>query len=169
MNFLFSSIFWGSVLIILGLSFIIRIPVFRILFAMILIYIGVKVLIGKPLCKIEKNTAVFSESKFCASSSPNGHNIIFGNGTIDLSNIDIKDNSVTAKVNVVFGAGTIKLNPKIPTEISVNSAFARSKMLDGNIIPFGEYNYKSENFKDNENHLNLQVNVVFGNMELVKN
>jgi hypothetical protein len=51
---------------------------------MILIYIGVKVLIGKPFCKIEKNTAVFSESKFCASSSANGHNILFGNGTVDL-------------------------------------------------------------------------------------
>ena len=48
MCFLFGGVFWGIVLVLLGLSIIVRIvfnihfPFFRILFALIIIYFGLK-------------------------------------------------------------------------------------------------------------------------------
>lgn len=59
----------------------------------------------------------------------------------------------------------IKINPQLPTKIVVNSAFSEAKMPDGNIVSFGKYTYKSPNFKEEENHLFIQANVVFAGLE----
>jgi predicted membrane protein len=62
------SLFWGLVLILIGLSLIIKIvfnidfPIFKILFAFLFIYIGIKVLVGRnfslrrPKLILETNT-----------------------------------------------------------------------------------------------------------------
>ncbi len=53
MGFLASGVFWGSVIILFGISIIlnsvfgISIPVFKIVLALILIYFGISILAGK--------------------------------------------------------------------------------------------------------------------------
>ena len=77
MGFLFSGIFWGVILILLGLAMIIKVvfnvslPIFRIVFAIIFVYIGFKILVGGfgGGIKTEKNDVVFGETIIEAKGS----------------------------------------------------------------------------------------------------
>mgnify|MGYP003990967287 FL=1 len=61
MPFLFSGLFWGVMLVLFGASMILRavfnldIPIFRIIFALVIIYFGVKLLLGRQSFKSDEN------------------------------------------------------------------------------------------------------------------
>lgn len=173
MGCLFSGVFWGVLLILLGASILVKvlfnitIPILRIAFALLLVYLGIKILTGGPLFRKGKCSVWFGESKIEATSSSEKYDIVFGKGVIDLSKISLTGGSIKAEINTVFGAGIVKINPELPTQIIVNSAFSGAKMPDGNVISFGKYTYKSANFKPEENHLFIEANVVFGGLEVV--
>ena len=172
MGMLFSGIFWGVVLIIFGITIIIKIifnihiPLFRIMIALFFIYLGIQILMGwKFFPQGNERSAIFNETKIQADSSDNEYNIIFGKGDVDLTKIDLKEKSVNIKINTVFGGSFIKLNPEMPYIIKVDSAFAGARLPDGNNAAFGTYVYKSKNFKEHENHLRIKASVVFGGIE----
>ncbi len=167
MGCLFSATFWGILLIILGIMILFKVFVFRILLSLLLIYAGIKVLTGGPIFKKGKNTILFSDSKIEATSSSEKYNILFGKGLIDFSNVSLTNANVKTEINTIFAAGILKINPELPTKIVVSSAFAGAKMPDGNVVSFGEYTYKSPNFKPEENYLEIKANVVFGGLEIV--
>lgn len=168
-----SGMFWGVLLILLGISMILKvlfnitIPIFRIAFALLLIYLGVKILLGHSIER-RKNTVFFNDSKIEYTESSDEYNVLFGKGVIDLSNVSLEKKIVEVKVNTVFAEGTIKINPALPTKILVNSAFAGARMPDGNVISFGNYTYKTKSFKENENYLKIETNVVFGSLKVVE-
>ena len=76
MEFLASGVFWGSVIILFGVSIIlnavfgISIPVFRVVLALILIYFGIKILAGGAFHN-DKKDAIFDEKTIdaCSASS----------------------------------------------------------------------------------------------------
>ncbi len=84
MSFVFSSLFWGLIVILIGISIIVKavfkidIPVFRMVFAFLLIYWGVKIMFGDVFSRKSEGTVVFNEAKFNASSKNNEYNVIFG-------------------------------------------------------------------------------------------
>lgn len=170
---LFSGLFWGVFLILIGLTIILKvlfnigIPLFRIGFALLLIYFGIKILTGGPICSKGKNAVWFSESKIENTSSSDKYDIVFGKGVIDLSNVSLTSGTIKKEINTVFSAGVIKINPQLPTKIMVNSAFAGAKMPDGNVTSFGKYTYQSPNYKEGENHLEIAANVVFASLEII--
>jgi hypothetical protein len=174
MGFLFSGIFWGSILILLGLSVIIRItfnihiPLARIIFALILIYFGLRVLMGGSWCRpnCTGNTVLFSEVKTELSKDSNDYNVIFGKGSISFNDTSLAADNRKIKVNTIFGAGEITINPDVPAVIRVSSAFAGAKMPDGNIISFGEYVYKTKSYSDKAPSLRIHATVVFGGLEI---
>jgi predicted membrane protein len=176
MGFLFSGIFWGSILILLGISVIIRIvfnihvPLVRIVFALILIYFGVRVLIGGSWCRstCNTNTVLFSEVKTEFTKDSNEYNIIFGKGSVSFTDSALAANNRKIKVNTIFSAGEIKINPALPAIITVNSAFAGAKMPDGTIISFGKYIYKTKGFSENSPALRIDATVVFGGLEITE-
>lgn len=53
-----------------------------------------------------------------------------------------------------------------PLKIKVDAAFAGAKMPDGNMIPFGEYYYRTPTIQSEQPYGKVEVNVVFGAMEL---
>lgn len=172
--FFFSGVFWGVLLILLGVSLLLKIlfnisiPIFRIAFALLLIYLGIKILLGGHGIEKRKNTVLFNDARIEYSDAFDEYNVVFGKGVIDLSNISLGNRTIEVKVNTVFGEGAIKINPTLPTEILVNSAFAGARMPDGNTISFGNYTYKSKNFKEGENHLKITSNVVFGSLKIIE-
>ncbi len=169
-----SGMFWGVLLILLGISIILKIlfnitiPVFRIAFALLLIYLGVKILTGGFGIGRKKNTVLFNDSKIEYTESSDEYNVLFGKGVVNLSTVSLEKKTVEVKVNTVFAEGTIKINPALPTKILVNSAFAGARMPDGNVISFGNYTYKTKSFKENENYLKIETNVVFGSLKVVE-
>jgi predicted membrane protein len=174
MGFIFSGVFWGSILILLGLSVIIRIvfnvhiPLFRIVFALIIIYFGIRVLVGGAWCRgnCNSNTIVFNDAKTEVNTDSNEYKIIFGKGVVNLTDSSLASQKKKIRVTTVFGSGEIRINPGVPAIVRVNSAFAGAKMPDGNIISFGEYIYKTKSYSDKADFVRIDATVVFGGLEI---
>jgi hypothetical protein len=167
MNFIWSGLFWGIILVLFGFSVILKsilnidIPIFKIVFALILIYLGVKILTGTS--QKGKNILIFNRSGFQKNVSNNEYNVIFSSGEIDLRDIEDIQGNVSKEVNIVFGSGRLYLPKNIPVVVKVETVFGESRLPDGKTDFFGEYNYKRGG-GPGENTLFLEVNVVFGSL-----
>jgi len=161
-------------LVLFGASMILRavfnldIPVFRIIFALVIIYFGVKLLVGRQAFKGEGNFSLFRSSDVTMSESGGEYNVIFGQSNIDLSDIDISEKSKKVEVNVVFGSGNLLIDPTKPMKLNISTVFADCKLPHRNINFFGDSNYKTPSFVEGENYLMLNIDVVFGNVIVVE-
>src|SRR6185295_20118863 len=95
-----SGVFWGSILILWGISVIIEtafhvhIPLFRIVFAFTLIYIGIRILAGKSWWPggssvITEKEAIFGNAKFGGKDLKDDYSIVFGHGDVDLTDAEL--------------------------------------------------------------------------------
>lgn len=170
-GFLLSGVFWGIVLVLFGIAVMIKaifginIPVFKILFALILIFIGFKLLTGSFGCQSKKDI-YFDKVGVEAMQSSDKYNIVFGKGDIDLTKISIADKNGNIDIQVVFGEGIIKISPEVPTIVYIESVFAGAKTPDGNEINFGKYIYKNAKYSEKKNCLIVKANVVFGSIKI---
>jgi predicted membrane protein len=173
MGFIFSEVFWGVLLIILGASVVIKavfhisIPIFPIVVAFILIYGGIRILMGGFGFEKSQNMIIFNDSTIKIASPKDTYNVLFGRGLIDLTAVTFTKTTPKLQINTIFGGGVIRINPEIPVKIVVNSAFAEAKMPDGNEIQFGKSIYQSKTYKEDQNYLLIEANVVFGGLEIV--
>jgi len=173
MGFVFTGIFWGVILILIGVGVIInmvfgvKIPIFRTIFALFLIYLGIQMLTGISFWSKSKKAAVFEEKNIEVTAASDKYDVVFGKGDIDLSSIELKDQNVRIDINTVFGGAVVKINPALPTKIIANSAFGGAHLPDGNVVAFGQYTYKTDSFKDAKIYLLINASVVFGGIEFV--
>ncbi len=173
MGLLCSGLFWGTVVILMGLSIIlnavfgIHIPLFRIIFALILIYIGIKILTGGSCWRNDRMNACFNEKTVCSSSvKDNDYSIVFGKANYDLSAISLEGKSINASVNVVFGEAKVKVNTNMPVRIVAGSAFGEAVLPNGNTVAFGKSIYESPSFKEGSPALNIKADVAFGSLKI---
>lgn len=170
---LFSGFFWGVILIIIGLLIIIKvflkldIPFFRILFSLLIIYIGIKILIGGFAIKTGGNLILFGESTIEVTELGKEYNIVFGKGVIDLSKAPTAERSRSMKINTVFGRGEVKIDPEMSIIVETNSVFAETITPDGNQTHFGKYTYKTEKYSKDTPHIRIEADVVFGSLEIL--
>ena len=136
MNILFGSLFWGILLILLGVSMILKavykidIPVIRIMFAIIIIYWGLKMLFGTPFINKNENNVIFNKADIEHVEAGKEYNVIFGRSEIDLRDICLNERSSELEINIIFGYGEIYINPDIPLLIKVSTVFAeRGRIL----------------------------------------
>ena len=167
---LVDGIFWGVLLIALGVWFLVRhyvpvhIPVIRIIVAVLLVYIGIRVLVHGPFIH-ERNTMVFGQSTMQFSPDHGrDYNVIFSNGTIDLSQVTVSSTDVRAQVNVVFGSGELRLNPAVPARVSMSSAFGTVEAPGGRSIAFGDTVYTTASYKEGAPALKIHATAVFGRL-----
>ena len=174
MGFVFSGVFWGVILILLGVSIVlnvvfgVKIPLFRIVFALVLIYLGIRMLTGLPFWRKTPNAAVFEDKRIEAAGASDRYDVVFGKGVIDLTKLEVKDRPVKIEATTAFGSSVIIIDPAVSAKIKVTSAFAGARMPDGNVIVFGEYTYKTPGLKNAANYVLLEATVVFGGMEIVE-
>jgi len=169
--------FWGVVLVILGVLFILsavfhfQVPVFRIFFAILFIWMGISVLSGgwrHVGMGWRGDRGWRSETEVRAGENvQKEYSVIFGKGNINLTGVTVKEGTVQTEINTVFGSTVIKMNPGIPAKVILNSAFSSARMPDGNVTTFGEYTYKTPSFKEGENALIIKADVVFGSLEVI--
>jgi predicted membrane protein len=173
------GLFWGIVLILVGLSLIVKIvfnidfSIMRILFAFLFIYLGIRIFIGKDFSLFnnhqEGNNVIFSERSFKDVDDGKEYNVIFGGGKYDLSEMTIPDSQVVRiKLNTIFGGSQVIVNPAIPIRIDSNTAFGGTKMPNGNTSAFGSLDYENDSAKVSKPRLIIETNTVFGGLQ-VKN
>lgn len=173
MGFIFSSFFWGAVIILFGLSIIlnaifnIKIPVFSIIIAMIFIWLGLKILFGAFGVKTTKNTVVFSEGTLKVSEKNEDYNIVMGKGTIDLTEIEISEDSPNIEINVVFGKADVTIDSSKPIIMKVSSVFAGAHLPGGNVAAIGNNSYATPYYDRSKPHLVVKADVVFGELNII--
>ncbi|OHD66943.1 MAG: hypothetical protein A2096_11365 [Spirochaetes bacterium GWF1_41_5] len=172
MSMLLSGFFWGAILILIGISIMIKtffnidLPVMRILFACLFIWIGIKILAGgkfpQHAAVRDEQSIIFGEGKIDVQEIKSSYSVIFGKGDIDLSRV-VLDKDTTIEINTVFGSSSVKLG-NYPVIISANSAFAEVKMPDSRVANFGSTEYSGKN-SEGAHRLKIRASAVFGQME----
>ena len=163
------SIFWGILLVLLGLSLILKVafnfdfPLMRIVIALFFIYLGVKVFIGKDIRIFShnnsENVVFFGERTIHPDEDGREYNVIFSHGIVDLRNYNYTDSqTIHIKLNTVFGSSDVIYNDTIPIRIKATSAFAGTKLPDGNTSAFGTFEYNS----DGKPAIYIETSTVFG-------
>ena len=172
-----TSLFWGIVLIIIGLSLILKIvfniefSIFRVLFAFFLIYFGIKLFIGKDFTLFpdanKDNQVLFSEKTIKTVENGKEYNVIFAGSKFDLREMSFPDSlTLRIKINTVFGGSQILVNPNVPIQVNSNTVFAGTKMPDGNTSAFGSLNYETDTAKRGKAKLIIETNTVFGGLQI---
>ncbi|MCB8994574.1 MAG: hypothetical protein H6538_03090 [Bacteroidales bacterium] len=169
------SLFWGLLLVILGLSLIFKIVFgidfhfFRVFIAFLLIFFGIKMLIGHTGTRhfeTKENDVVFGEKHYSNPDNDRDYNVVFGKGVFDLRGYDLKGERQRLKISTVFGASIIKLDKELPVRIKVESAFAGTDLPNGNSAVFGSTSYESPGFDDSKPFLDLRIDAVFAGCEV---
>ena len=168
------GIFWGAVLIVLGVWFIVRrsvpvrIPVIRIIVAVLLVYAGVRILVRGPQ-STDRNTAVFSEStmRYSADRSRE-YNLLFSSGTVDLSRAAPSGASIHAEVNVIFGSGTLHVDPAQPVRVNMSAAFGAVESPNGRSVAFGDSVYTTPSYREGAPALEIHATAVFGRLVITQ-
>ncbi|MFC1504658.1 hypothetical protein ACFL6D_04505 [Spirochaetota bacterium] len=174
MGFLFSGVFWGVLVILIGLSIILKavfnvnFPIVRMGIALIFIYLGLKILLGGFGVPMVKNGVLFGEANIVLTTDNREYNVIFGKGNIDATQISIGDETVKMEINTIFGGSFMKLNPDIPVKLKVDAVFGGAKLPDGNTAAFGSYTYTSRSYREGEKHILINASVVFGGFEVTE-
>lgn len=169
------ALFWGLLLILIGMSLVFRIvfnidfPLFKIILAFILIFLGIRLLFGSfgvVNIKGGENDVIFGEKHYDHFEHKKEYNVIFGNGVYDFRDVDLEGGVKKVKLSTVFGGTEVKLSKDIPVRIRVDAAFAGAELPNGNTAVFGNTSYESPGLDMNEPYLDLKIDVVFGGVEV---
>lgn len=172
-----TSLFWGVVLIIIGLSIIVKIvfhidfSIFRLLIAFLLIYLGIKLFMGKDFIlisnKYPEQSVIFSERTIKNVEDGKEYNVIFGGAKFDLRQMNFPDSGkINIKLNTVFGGSEIYMNNNVPVEINAHTVFGGTKLPDNQTSAFGEAYFKSDSAKQHKATLIIETNTVFGGTQV---
>ena len=170
---LIDGIFWGVLLIVVGVWFLVRryvpvhIPVIRVIIAVLFVYIGIRVLVRGPVVQ-DRNTLVFSDSTALHYTPDSGrdYNVIFSRGDVDLASVAVSATSIRAQVNVVFGSATLHINPATPAKVNMSSAFGTVDAPGERTVAFGETVYTTPAYKAGAPALEVHAAAVFGRLTI---
>jgi|SRR5690554_2187634 len=177
MNILSSGVFWGLILVLIGLSIIVRIvfnvdiPVFRVVIGLLLIYFGFQVIFGGSARSRRRADFQRSERSYRGYNIQKGnnqYNIVFSKGRVDLT--DKKDLVADqyVEINVVFGSAVVLIDPEIPTQIEVNTVFGTASLPGRKLAMIGQERYRVGTEKGKGNLLYIEVSSVFANVEFIE-
>lgn len=174
---------WGlaiiavGICVLLGAVFGINIPIFKILFGLFLVYLGLKVIFGafswnfnfQAERRSSDHEAVFSKSQFQFPNAKDAKEYVtvFGSSELDLSTLGTTDIQSLETVTV-FGESEIFVKKGTPLRIESNTVFAKSELPGKNISAFGQFFYATPGLKDGEPALELKATVVFGSLKVTE-
>lgn len=173
-----SGVFWGSLLILWGVSVIIEtvfhvhIPLFRIVFAFVVIYVGIRIMSGRSWWPgsasiATEHESIFGNARFGGKDLKDDYSIVFGNGEVDLSQAEIGKEGAKVAVHTVFGHTIIRVNPKAAVRVRGTAAFGELVTPDGTQAAFGETIWESASVKAGAKPLEIRAEAVFAKVEVV--
>lgn len=173
------TLFVGSFIVLLGISIILKgfginIPFFRFAFAALIIFIGVRILIpGKSgnyvnmgINSTMGRETMFAESKIEGSDISGEYSVVFGANNMDLTKVELKDQTVRIKLDVIFGGAEVKIDTSKPVRIVASAVFGGVSLPNGNAAAFGTNIYQSQTYKEGSPHILIEANSVFGGIEI---
>ena len=167
------AVFWGSLLVLIGLTIIINvvfrinIPIPRIIFAFVLIFLGIKLLLGKHISVLGHESQNIQTHVVTTDKNQHEYNVVFSKDSKDLRTISFASGEpVKVHINTVFGQCDVHVSNDIPLRITSNTAFASVNMPDGNSIVVGSTNYKNAAFDSTKPYIDLKLDIVFANVRL---
>ncbi|NVN95297.1 MAG: hypothetical protein HXX18_08450 [Bacteroidetes bacterium] len=167
---LFSTSFWGIILILLGTLFLVQeffninIPFFTILISCVLIYFGIKLINGNFHAKKMENLNIFGSHILSYGEELNDYSNIFGESKLDISTININEDK-TIEINCIFGDFKVKLSENLNYKIVSNTIFGKTQMIDRSTDGFGSQIFMSSDFNSNLPCLTIKSSVIFGQIE----
>lgn len=180
--------FWGIAFIVLGfvmlLNYVlgINLPAFRILFSIGIIYVGISLLFGGFNLKLNRvstaNEAIFSESKFSLDFSETNKEsgsgerdqkfqTVFGNGELDLTEVDFSKGPVNVRLDTVFGETRLIVKKGTNVKLTTDTVFGSTNLPKGNKSILGKFTYDL-GADENSPQVNVKANVVFGALEVIE-
>jgi hypothetical protein len=167
------GLFIGVLVILLGLGIIvnvifhIHIPIFKVLFGLILIFIGLKIIFGStisfPSYQGKSGNVIFQERTYRGfPGDSKEYNAVFGKVVVDLRGIELKEKVTQIKVNAVFGGAEVILSDTTPVRIRADAVFGGVQLPENSAGAFGTSFYQSKNFDENQNYLLIEGSSVFG-------
>lgn len=169
--------FWGAFLLVLGIALVIKVvfnidfPVFKVLVGIFLILFGIKILVGRSFFAphhIGPDEAVFGERVYDHPESGKDYTVLFAKGVYDFTNVDLDHGNFRAKVSTVFGGAQIIIPRDKPVRIKADAVFAGAELPDRNTAVFGSSVYESESWSPDVPYIDIQVDVVFGGVQVVQ-
>ncbi|MBS3807248.1 MAG: hypothetical protein KGY60_07075 [Bacteroidales bacterium] len=171
------GIFLGILLILTGTAIIIRIvfnidiPVFKILIALVFLYIGIRLLTGDFFSghiHAGENAVIFGETAFKGLPRNQEYTVLFGQARIDLTQESDLRETQNLKINTIFGSSELLIREKQPMRIKADAAFAGAKLPGNNETAFGKVFYQSDSLNIQEPYLDIEANVVFGEFKVMQ-
>ena len=146
-------------------------PMFKILFGLILIFIGLKIIFGSwislPSWSGKSGNAVFQERTYRGLPPDSSeYNAVFGKAVVDLRGVELKEKVTRIKINAVFGGAEVLLSETTPVRIKADAVFGGLRLPENITGAFGTSTYQSKNFDENQNYLVIEGSSVFGGIEI---
>lgn len=135
-----------------NMPFILYIPIFRMIFSIVIMFLGVYILIG-----------VYYIGENLPKNKNKYHRIFFKTSNMDFTNIEI-DRNLNITVDAIFSDTVIFINQNIQVHIKASSAFGNISIPTGDSVSFGEINFVLGN---SDKILYLNVNSAFGQVRIL--
>lgn len=169
MGFFFSGMFWGAILILIGISVILKhvlhidFPLFRFLMGAIFIIIGIQIFLGKPIMGGAKNyhQTIFAENEMTVSEEAKDYSTVFGKSIIHIPAGLSPDKKY--EINTIFGNTEVFLEHGVNADIKMNAVFGAVQNTEGDVVAFGSMNRSVKSGKNAP--IRIEANAVFGNIE----
>lgn len=161
----------GMILLVIGLVLLfsnilgIKINFFRLFPGIALLILGVVILFGQFGGYHE---VIFDRKKIDLNEPFKEKNIIFAEGIMDLNDLSKLESAKKIKINVIFGSGRLILNPEIPSVIHASSVFASAELPEHSVSFIGSTEYRSGDIQPQQPFLDIEANVIFGQLKVVK-
>jgi predicted membrane protein len=180
MNFLFSGVFWGIVLCLIGAGIIVKnvfdldFPVGKVVFAVILVLVGVGFLTGKDIFRTSRkpegfraenrseSTVVFGSSDFGKDKIKESYSIIFGQGVIDLTGVPEAEIPRRIEIDTVFGNTEIIVPANVAISIKGETVFGSTTYPDNVMNAFGDRIWETPAAAGASGKIMIKTDCVFG-------
>ena len=167
----FSSTFLGITIIFVGVAMLLRnffdleIPIFTIIAAGFLIFLGIRMIAGYSTGNGSSNSAVFGEQNMGYVPGQTKYNVLFGSGNIDLSRLELME-SKWVEISCVFGEFKVAVNRDVNLQIFSSAAFGSFIAPGKQPSAFGSLDFRSPNFDPTKPILTIRAEVVFGSIKI---
>lgn len=133
-----SKLFWGLLIILIGVSIIINhvfkvdFPLFKVIIALVIIYFGISMLIGSfnfGSASGGEFSNVFSSQNYQPEQISENleFNSVFGGSKIDLRNAQFTKDNVRLEINAIFGSVKVYLPENAKVSVKASSVFGSVK------------------------------------------
>jgi energy-coupling factor transporter transmembrane protein EcfT len=165
------SVVCGIILLILGIILLLanvlglKINFFRLFPGVILLILGIIVLFGQFGGRHE---VIFDRKKIDLNEPYVEKNIVFAEGEINLNDLEQLESGKKMKINVIFGSGKLYLNPEIPTVVNASTVFGSLELPQRTVNFIGSTEYRFGDIQPGQPFLDIEINVIFGQLRTIK-